>query len=101
MLEHQHAQLQRQPGNRMSRVPMKGPAGPPGPNFYAQKKRKNLFLLLGRLLSGLRRIGLVLLRVRRRIGFLVAGTEAWSIAHSNFLSKYLKTIVEVHVQAGA
>ena len=63
----------------------KGPASPPGPNFYAQQKRKDLLLLLGRLLSGLRRIGLVLLRVSRGIGLLVAGSGAWRIGHSNFL----------------
>ena len=65
----------------------KGPASPPGPNFYAPQKRKGLLLLLGRLLSGLRRIGLVLLRVSRGIGLLVAGSGAWNIGHSNFLSR--------------
>jgi len=68
-------------------LPIKRPGESTGPQFLRAAKAKGLLLLLGRLLSGLRRIGLVLLRVSRGIGLLVAGSGAWNIGHSNFLSR--------------
>jgi hypothetical protein len=64
----------------------KRPSNFTGPPFLRRTKANRLLLLFGRLVSGLWRIGLVLLLVARRVGLLVAGRGFWSIGHRNSLS---------------
>jgi hypothetical protein len=101
MREHQHAQSQRQPGNRMSPVPTKGPGQSTGPNFYAQKSERTYFCCSAGFSADFGGLVWFCCGLTGVLGFWSPEPRPGALLIAIFIHEYLKTIFQVQVQAGA
>jgi hypothetical protein len=100
--EHQHAQLQRQPGNRISRAPAKRPGESTGPQFLRTiKPKRTYFCCSAGFSEGFGGLVWFCCGLAGVLGFWSLEAEPGALVIVISFREYLKSIFQVHFEAGA
>jgi hypothetical protein len=98
--EHQNAQLQRQPGNRISRAPTKGPGESTGPQFLCTTKAKDYFCCSAGFSVGFGGLVWFCCGFAGVLGFWSPVAAPGELVIVISFHEYLKSIFQVHFEAG-
>ena len=100
--ERQRAQLQRQPGNRISRAPTKRPGEFTGPQFLrTTKSERTYFCCSAGFSAGFGGLAWFCCGLAGVLGFWSPEAEPGELVIVISFDEYLKSIFQVHFEAGA